>query len=171
MTIQTKIIATARLAAQKINLKWRETNYLLLRRGKYVIASGLDESIAGEPRKLNGGFVNLFDPTLRVQDDISVTPGSRQFLLDLNAARTGKVQLLASACKALLVQHTRKEMTFATEGIDASPAIVLLESPQPPRTVTLDGTALSTFEYSAKDHLLWIHFENKAERQDLSVHF
>ena len=37
--------------------------------------------------------------------------------------------------------------------------------------VTLDGKELSTYEYSAKDRLLWIRFTNKAERQDVAVHF
>ena len=45
-----RVVAAAKLAAQSVGLAWCEKNYLLLRRGPYVIASGLDESIAGEPR-------------------------------------------------------------------------------------------------------------------------
>ncbi|MGH7952181.1 MAG: hypothetical protein ACREFE_09715 [Limisphaerales bacterium] len=82
----SQIVAAAKLAAKNIGLKWRETNYLLLRRGPYVIAAGLDESINGNPRVLHGRFVNLFDSELRVQKDIAISPGSRWFLLDLNAA-------------------------------------------------------------------------------------
>ncbi len=95
-----RVVAAAELAARKIGLKWRETNYLLLRRGQYLIAAGLDESIEGKPRLLHGRFVNLFDSELRVQSDISIAPGSRWFLLDLDAARNGRPHLLASACKA-----------------------------------------------------------------------
>jgi hypothetical protein len=29
----------------------------------------------------------------------------------------------------------------------------------------------SAFDYSATDHLLWIHFENEARRRDLNVRF
>src|ERR1022692_2803770 len=54
-----QVVETAKLAARKIGLKWRETNYLLLRRGSYVIASGLDESVAAKPRELHGHFVSL----------------------------------------------------------------------------------------------------------------
>jgi hypothetical protein len=37
--------------------------------------------------------------------------------------------------------------------------------------VTLAGTNLSAFEYSAAQHLLWIHFENTAAPRELSVNF
>ncbi len=44
-----QIVEATKLAAGKAGLKWRESNYLLLQRGPYLIAAGLDESIAGEP--------------------------------------------------------------------------------------------------------------------------
>ena len=166
-----RIVATAKLAAQSQGLKWRETNYLLLRRGPYVVASGLDESVGGEPHQLAGRFVNLFDAELRVQTNVVIAPGSRYFLMDLEAAHVRSPHLLASACKALPEVRSRHELTFAVEGVEATPGILLLETRRAPRTVTLDGQTLSTFEYSAADHLLWIHFTNLAHRQDLAVEF
>jgi hypothetical protein len=166
-----QIVSAAKLAAQNIRLPWRETDYLLLRRGPYVIASGLDESFAAPSRELGGHFVNLFDSELRVQGKISITPGSRWFLLDLDVARTGQTHLLASACRASLKNQTPEHSDFTVEGVGETPGIILLESPQPPRAIMLDGKRLSTFEYSAKERLLWIRFENKSESQELSVHF
>ncbi len=166
-----QVVATAKLAAENIGLKWRETNYLLLRRGPYIIASGLDESVEGAPRALHGNFVNLFDSELRIQNDISITPGSRQFLLDLDTARTGKTHLLASACKALPKESAGDHISFTVEGVGNTPAIMLLEVARAPRSVTLEGKDLSAFEYSAKEHLLWIHFENTAGPRELSVNF
>ena len=166
-----QVVATAKLAAQKAGLKWRENNYLLLQRGPYVIASGLDESIAAEPHQLQGRFVNLFDAELRVLNKISIVPGSRWFLLDLDAARTGKTHLLASACKAIVKQQTPGQITFTVEGVGKTPAIMLLESPKAPLFVMLNGEKLTTFEYSAKERLLWIHFENQAQPQELSVQY
>jgi hypothetical protein len=166
-----RIVDAARLAAKNIGLAWRETNYLLLRRGPYIVASGLDESIAGQPRELRGNFVSLFDSELRIQNDISMTPGSRQFLLDLDLARTGNTHLLAAACKALLRESTGDQISFTVEGVGETPAILLLEAAKTPRSVTLDGKDLPTFEYSAREHLLWIHFENTASPRELSVNF
>src|SRR5262249_44733211 len=81
----SKIVEGTKQATAKAGLKWRETNYLLLRRGPYIIAAGLDESIDGNPHQLHGHFVNLFDPDLRVVSQVSLEPGSRFFLLDLDA--------------------------------------------------------------------------------------
>jgi hypothetical protein len=166
-----QIVATAKLAANHANLPWRESNYLLLRRGPYVIASGLDESFDVTPHELPGRFVNLFDADLKVRTDVSILPGTRWFLLDLDAASTGKAHLLASACKALPQEQSTKGLRYAVEGVEGTPAIMLLESPAAPVTVTLDGKPITTFEYSAQDKLLWIHFENKAQNQQITVNF
>ena len=166
-----RVVAAAQLAAKNIGLKWRETNYLLLRRGPYVIAAGLDESVEGAPRSLPGRFVNLFDSELRVQNQISIAPGSRWFLLDLDAARSRQPHLLASACKAVLKQQTRTQVSFIVEGVGGAPAIMLLDSSKAPRAVTLDGENLPAYDYSAKEKLLWIRFENLAKPRKLSVQF
>jgi hypothetical protein len=166
-----RIVAAVELAAKDIGLEWRDANYLLLRRGQYLIAAGLDESVAGNPHTLHGRFVNLFDSELRVQNDVSIDPGTRWFLIDLDAGRIGRTHLLASACKALLKQQTRNQISFSVEGVGETSAIMLLESTEAPRAVTLDGKALTTFEYSAGERLLWIHFENDTVPRELAVQY
>jgi hypothetical protein len=71
-------------AAQAAKLSWRETNYLLLRRGPYVVAAGLDESIGGEPKTLTGRFINLFDPEQKELSTVTINPGDRYLLRDIN---------------------------------------------------------------------------------------
>jgi hypothetical protein len=166
-----KVVAAAKLAAKNMDLPWRDTDFLLLRRGPYVVASGLDESVSNEPCALSGRFVNLFDSELRVQNSVSVIPGSRWFMLDLDAARTGSAHVLASACQALPVSGAENQLTFTVEGIEETPAIMLLESPRTPRAITLAGEDLASFDYSAKEQLLWIHFQNTAAPRALTVQF
>ncbi len=166
-----QVLAATELAATSIGLKWRNSNYLLLRRGPWLVAAGLDESIGGRPRTLHGRFVNLFDSELRVQNDIAINPGTRWFLLDLAAARTGRPHLLASACKAVAKGQTRHQISFTVEGVGDTPAILLLESTQAPRGVSLDGKPLTTFAYSAKEQLLWIHFQNDVVPREIAVQY
>ena len=106
-----------------------------------------------------------------MQEKISIVPDSRWFLLDLNAAHSGKTHLLASACGALLKKQTDRQINFTVEGVGETPGIMLLELIKPPRAVTLDGKNLPAVEYSAKEQLMWIHFENKAQPQELSVQY
>jgi hypothetical protein len=166
-----KIVSLAKLASQKAGQKWRETNYLLLQRGPYIIGSGLDEPMSDEPHVLHGRFVNLFDAGLAVTNEVSIVPRSRWFLLDLDAAQTGKTHLLASACRSVLKEQNTREISFTVEGVGDTPAIALLESPKAPQSVTLDGQPVTQFEYASRERLLWIHFANDAAPHELSVHY
>lgn len=166
-----RVVEATRTAARAAGLKWHETNYLLLRRGPYVIGAGLDESIDAKPRALRGRFVNLFDPELRVRTEVVLEAGTRVFLLDLDAVRGRKPQVLASACKALPKDESRTRLVYTVEGVGQTPALVLLAAPSAPRAVSLAGTPLKTFDYSKRERLLWIRFENDAIPRELSVEF
>ena len=64
--------------------EWREQNYLLLRRGPYVIASVLDESLPDRPLVLRGRFVDLLDPALDVIPNPSPVIPSEARNLDIS---------------------------------------------------------------------------------------
>jgi hypothetical protein len=166
-----RLVQAVKQAAIHSRLKWRETNFLLLRRGPYVIAAGLDESVAGEPKVLRGRFVNLFDPELRVQRAVTLTPGARLFLLDLDSPRSGEPQVLASAGKTLPVTQSTSPMTWVVEGVGNTPAIVLLRAPKPPRSILLANQPIDTFSYSPEHKLLWVRFPNAARPRDLAIQF
>ena len=166
-----RLVAAVKQAASHARLKWRETNYLLLRRGPYVLAAGLDESVTGEPKQLSGRFVNLFDPDLRVQQAVTLAPGTRCFLVDLDAVRGRQPQVLASACKALPAKASAHALCLTVEGVVGTPAVLLLRASTPPRSVTLAGQPLGGFHYSSADKLLWINFSNEARPRELAIEF
>jgi hypothetical protein len=164
-----QVIATVKQASARARLKWRETNYLLLRRGPYVLAAGLDESVVGEPKTIHGRLVNLFDPDLRVQDAVTLTPGSRFFLVDLDTLGGSQPQVVASACKALPGKRGAHLFSMTVEAVVDTPTVVLLRLPKAPRSVTLAGQPLTSFEYAAADRLLWIRFTNEASPRELTI--
>jgi hypothetical protein len=167
----SRLARSVREAVEGARRNWRETNYLLLRRGPYVIAAGLEESLPGGPKVLRGRFVNLFDPELRVREEISLAPGARLFLLDLESARGDSPRVLASACKALPAKGDGKSVSWVVEGVGKTPAVVLLHAPQAPRSITLAGQPLDTTAYSASQRLLWIRFANEGRPRELVVEF
>jgi len=78
-----------REAAAAVKLPWKEADSLVLRRGPYVIAAGLDESVPGSRAYvLRGRYLNLFDPELAVLNDVAVEAGTRRLLLDLNVVNS-----------------------------------------------------------------------------------
>ena len=161
-----------RAAAGQAGIPWQETNHFILRRGPYLIAAGLKDSIVAPAPVLTGRFINLFDPALRLQTRLEVQPDARFFLIDLNAVKLpadpAKPHLLASACRAL-PQPQPGPAAWRIEGIAETPAIVLLSSPRPPARITLDGEPLETFTYDSTEKLLHLHFPNTSAPRTLTV--
>jgi hypothetical protein len=167
-----RIIETLKQAAQLAGVAWQETNYLALKRGPYQIAAGLDESTTAAPKTLTGRFINLFDPTLALQKSFTVSPGSRYFLLDLDAVKSPAPRLIASACKALPFAGSEiGRRTWTVEGVGNTPAIVLIATAAAPKSITLDGTAITDFTHSPDDGLLHIRFPNEPRPRQLAVEF
>jgi len=163
---ESQIIDTLKQASTHAGLVWKETNHLALKRGPYRIAAGLDESISAPAETLTGRFVNLFDPNLAVQKSFTINPGSRGFLLDLDAVKKSPTpQVLASACKALPL----KENAWTVEGITNTPAIVLIATDKAPKSVTLDGQEITGFTHG--DGLLHIRFPNESRPRVLELGF
>ena len=152
-------------------MKWGEKNYLALRRGPYVIGAGLDESVEASPKTLKGRFVYLFDPELAVQRSIALEPGKRVFLLDLKAVKSSKPRVLASACKALLTKTEGERMTWTVEGVGDTPALVLIASDKPPRTVELSSHVPISHSYNPAEGLLYVRFTNEARPRELTIEF
>jgi hypothetical protein len=159
----------ARRAIERGGGVWKETNFLQLRRGPYWIAAGLDESPTEMPRKITGRFVNLFDAELPVVREVSLSGGSRQFLLDLDRVGTGGPRILASACKTLPLGREHGAYRWTVEGIRGTRAVVLLRMPTRPTLLRLDGVEVSDLTYSAEDQLLWVRFENQSVPRTLEV--
>ena len=74
-----------------------ERNYFLLRRGPYVIAATMNESVSDEPLVLNGRFVNLLKADLPIETSISIAPGTQGWYLDLDKITAKAPAVLASS--------------------------------------------------------------------------
>jgi hypothetical protein len=166
-----RLVQLVKQATVLIETPWLEKNYLMLRRGPYIIAAGLDDSIGGEPRVLTGHFINLFDSTLSVQDHISLTPGSRFYLLDLDRVQCTMPAVLASACRIIPLEQSDEKFSAYVEGVSNTPAIILMKTAKAPSSVALNGKRLTNFNYSADDQLLRIYFTNEAKQRKLTIAF
>jgi hypothetical protein len=166
-----RLIEMAKDAASLAGTDWTEKNYLMLRRGPYVIAAGLDESISATNRILQGNFINLFDSALKIQKQILLSPGSRFYLLDLDRVDAGASAILASACRITDFKAKGKKASLFVEGVTNTPSIILLKTAMPPRSIKLGHERITKFKYSSSDQLLWIHFTNEAKPRKLSMLF
>jgi hypothetical protein len=165
-----RLAEVMKTAAEKAGLTWKETNHLALRRGPYLIGAGLDESVEGESKMLEGRFVNLFDSELKVQRSVTLNAGTRVFLLDIGAAKSATPRLLASACKALPAKRDR-DLAWTVEGVGEIPAVVLISTAKPPSSIQLEQKPLESSTYDPAEGLLHVRFPNEARPRDLAVDF
>lgn len=166
-----ELISVVQSAAKFAKSDWRETSSLVLRRGPYVIAAGLDESIAGEPKILRGRFVNLFDSELREQNEIQLKPGSRYFLRDLDSTPGRGLQLLAAACRTLPQKSSGNSFSFLVEGAANTTAVMLFHAGAGPGSVKLDDQPVDKVEFSKPENLLRVRFANEARPRILTLTF
>jgi hypothetical protein len=169
---EARLITAMKRAVSKAQLTWRESNYLALRRGPYLIGAGLNESPDTKTNLLKGRFVNLFDPELKVQRAVALNPGSRVLLLDLDRReKSEQPRLLASACKALLRENASNTVSWTVEGVGDTPAILLISSSKPPRSVHLEQETLNTCTFDSTEGLLYVRFSNEARPRKLTLEF
>lgn len=159
----------ARKAAEVVGLAWTESNALVLRRGPYVIAAGLDESTLAKPVVLRGRFVQLFEADLSVVQEFPVEPGRRALLLDLSALPAGKVGVIAAACRVRDEIVTPQAIRFRAEGVEDSQAVVRIELPKTPASITVGGTRLPAGSYDFSAGTLRLRFKNVAEGVDVVI--
>jgi hypothetical protein len=170
--VEADFVSAVERAVRATGAKWKEANHLLLRRGPYIVAAGLDESVGGDSLVLVGRFINLFDPDLKVQNQIRLEPGSRFFLVDLSRVPSGGPRILASACKTLKLDSGVANPAWAVEGVEGTQAVVLISLAKgAPRSVTLDGAPIDPRQVTFSDRLLRVRFENRSTPRQLRMSF
>lgn len=75
-------------------------NSFLLERGMYLLAAVLDESVSPEPLKLDGRYIDLYDPSLPICQNVEVRPGVQRLFIDLSKVRKYSPMILAAASRA-----------------------------------------------------------------------
>lgn len=166
-----RIRALARQAADAIKLPWKESTALILRRGPFLVAAGLEESGADQkPLVLHGRMIPLFDPSLSVVKEFAVTSGRRALLVDLDSLPRGHEGLVAAACRVRQHAVLPDSIRFHADGIAQTSAVICVAINHPPRSVDVAGKALDAGQYDYADGLLRFRFTNTAEGVDVVIH-
>jgi len=157
-----EVVSLAREAAKSAHLTWRETNHLILRRGPYIVAAGLDESSAGPDRTLKGRLVNLLDPSLPVLTQIIVHPGDRILLLDLDRLDLTRPRVVASASKTVAARNTGSTFRFNSSGPAETMAATRVALRESPVSVRVDGVAPSDLKstWDPGSHTILLQYPN-----------
>ncbi len=161
----------ARQGASAVNLQWQETNALVLRRGPYIIAAGLDESVPdAKPYVLHGRFINLFDSNLPIVTNVRLTPGRRILLLDLDEEPSSTTPtVIAAACRIRDEHATVDKFAFLADGVANTNAIIRVRTHFKPTRVLVGGKPLNRKDYEMDRDTLRIRIKNSANPLPIEI--
>jgi hypothetical protein len=167
-----KIRELATKAAAGIGLSWKESNALVLRRGPYVVAAGLDESVPGlNSVVLHGRFVNLFNSELPEESSVTLLPGSRVLLFDLDTVKNAQPEIVAAACRITNEQFISDRLSFRAEGIGETNAVVRIKTTRKPSSIQVDGVPFPPSKVKLDRNTLALQFENSAKGIQIEIDF
>ncbi|HEY8750367.1 MAG TPA: hypothetical protein VIM11_20450 [Tepidisphaeraceae bacterium] len=156
-----------REGAALVGLDWKQANALVLRRGPYIVAAGLDESVNDMPaHEMNGRFVSLFETGLPVVKHVELTPGRKALLVDLDAFKGGYQGVIAAACRVTDQKVDDASIRFHAVGIANSHAVVCVAMASAPKSVLVGGKPLDAGSFDFADGLLRLRFVNDAKGLD-----
>ena len=154
-----------RQACSAAALEDRETNHIVLRRGPYLVAAGLENATSEQPHELRGCFIDLFSPSLAVVTSVVLTPGRRVLLYDVDGIQRDSSRVLASACKIVDPSTTaRGQLRFRAVGPDQTEAVIRIGLSRSAVHVTLDEQPLEpgSRNWDEASRTLRVRFPNRA---------
>lgn len=149
---------------------WKSKNYFKIKRGPYIIASVLEESVSEEALVIPGPVVDLFDPVLRVLQEVRLAPGEQALLYDVTAGRPqhGKVKLISASSRIENLTITDAGFQFAAKGPANLQAAARLYCPAEPVAVCCMGRgeeAAAVWEWDPKSQTVLLRYEHGSENE------
>ena len=162
-----KVRDAVRQACETVGLKYEEAGALVLRRGPYVIAATLDESVSGGAwsRVIKGRYISLLDGKAPTLIDPAIEAGKQYLLVDVGK-HEGPPRVLAAAGRVRDVKSDASSISFKVDGVEKTQGLVCVSVPAGVREVTVDGKAA---EHEVQDGVVRVNFENRPAGVDVKV--
>ena len=135
-----------------------ENNHLLLRRGKYLIAAVMDESIQAKPLVLHGNFADMYSPDFTCKKEVALSPGQNCLLCDLDKI-SDKTAVIGTSVRILSLTNTQDEISLTIRGASDFTAYIRLKVPFAINKAILDGVQCD-FDYNAENNTLLLRFKS-----------
>ncbi len=158
--------ALLRLRGQELETQ----NHLCIRRGPFVVAAVLDESVSEEPLRLDGPFIDLFDPALPIVTQCVLHPNERALLYDL--IQPGPAAgVLAAAARVKAERVGEGQLAFTLRGPEGTTGAARVRLPRPPTRVATSPDVHTQHEWDEATSTLWLSFPNRAGDVVFTVNF
>ncbi|GAB1154927.1 hypothetical protein YWY31_09520 [Paenibacillus illinoisensis] len=149
-------------------IQWEPRPYFQIRRGSYIIASALNESVSEETLVISGPVVDLFDSKLSVLSQVVLKPGEQALLYDVESGRpaTGEVSLIAASSRIESLSESGTGFQFLAKGPARLQATARLYSKVKPVSAhyIVQGQAVSAaWEWDPDSQTVFVQYEHGNE--------
>ena len=151
-----------------------ERGYFLKNRGPYVLAAALDEQDEASPAPLTlkGRYIDLFDASLPILTEVTVSPGERRWLLDLDRVTGPDAMPLACAGR---IDHWQADESGVTCAIAACEGITVAARwrlPQRPTKITVGEKEIDSWSWDEASGTLFFSYPNNtAEERGVEIRY
>ncbi|WP_276355007.1 hypothetical protein [Cohnella caldifontis] len=146
------------------SLRWSPANHFGIRRGPYVIASVMEESVHDRPLELNGRFVDLFGPGLPIMRQVVLPPGRQAFLYDLDYGAAETSGIIAASSRVEEFLEEARSIAFTARGPRTVKAAARIRCPAMPSAVEAesgDGTRVALpYRWDGETRTLLVRYDN-----------
>ena len=160
-----------RKAAASAGLNYKEHNYLWLNRGPYVIAACLEESINKQPLELNGLYVDIFDAKLPVLEHVTIKPGQRSWLMDINKLSDGIAEPIASAGRVETWKEIENGVEFELTGTKGVNIVSRIRLPKQLTKMNIDGKNFNDFSWNEKSKTVFFKSPEINDKQIVRINW
>lgn len=154
-------------AAPYSGMHWQPCNALALRRGPYVVAAGMDESLDHTGHTLPGSWVNLFDSSLNLVKDPLLTPNSHWLLYDLSAVPE-PVWVIACAGRLDREEQQGDTLHCSISGMADTTCALRVRLPRQPQNCLVEGEPCNV-EWDVESSTALLRFPNRPEGTSLTI--
>ena len=152
---------------------WNCRNTISLRRGPYIPAAVLDESVSGEPLVLSGLFADMFDTRYRIITEKSIAPDENALLFDLGAIEGETLRVIGTSARVLSLSASEKSVSLTVKGTQDVRTYTRLRVPFAVRAAEgkrKDGTAVNIgVEYDPQSRTVLLSYDGVAEELEITL--
>lgn len=123
----------------------------------YLLAAVLDESISPEPLKLEGRYVDLYDPSLPICENVEVRPGVQRLFIDLSKVRKDSPMILAAASRAENETLSGRTFSYVAKSPAATVNVSRVLLPAAPKSLNVNDKEcldLNCWDEASQTYLL-----------------
>jgi hypothetical protein len=146
-----------------------ERNRLQLRRGPYVVAAVLDESVGKEPLRLHGPVVDLLDARLPIRDEITIQPGCQALLLDLGRVTARAPVMLASSGRVESWSAAATGVRYTTTSPEGIQVVSRIRLPSAPTAVAVADKRCAEWSWHAASNTLFLRHPGSAKPIEVGI--